>query len=83
MYQRKEWLDDWWPTAGFMAFSYLYLAHPRRIDLYGFDFFTTGTSYHGRDRSKKWHNPKKEKELLLSVIASEPERLAIHGYEPA
>lgn len=83
MWQRKTLLDDWWPTAGFMGFSYLWASQPKRIDIYGFDFFATGTSYHGTNRSKKWHNPEKEKQLLTGMIAENKERIAIHGYKGA
>lgn len=81
LYQRQTFFDDWWPTAGMMALSYLLLSGAKKIDIYGFDFFATGSSYHGQNRSKKWHNPSAEKKLILGLTEKIPERLTIHGHQ--
>ena len=52
------------PSTGFLAINFALSCQPKRIDLYGFDFFKTPTYYNQPDY-QTLHNGEKEREKVL------------------
>lgn len=82
--QKMRWnlrnrFNDWWPTSGLMMFELIYRETDfRGIDLYGFDFFRTGTTYSGLNRAGKWHDPPAERQYIYEIIGNDS-RVTITG----